>query len=263
MGSTDISYLGLGFGIITLLIPIIIFYKYKTSLSKPTIAAFSRMLLQLAFVGIYLKYIFDIDSIILNILWVIIMVIAASFSVSQRSDFKLKIFLLPILISISTNVIINSIFFAFLILSKDQFLSARYLIPIMGMVIGNTLNSTIVGIRSYKQQLLFNEDEYCYNLMCGAEISESQNKFISNSLKEAFNPTIASTAVIGLIWLPGMMTGQILGGSDPFVAIKYQIVIIITIFVGSVLTVLVAILLINKISFDKYGNIKKDLLTEY
>jgi putative ABC transport system permease protein len=259
MNNTDITWLGLIFGVLSLIIPIFILIKYKTGLAKPTIIAFARMLLQLFLLGLYLNYIFELDSIYINLLWVVIMVIAAGFSVTKRSEIPLKIFFVPITTAVLINVLINTIFFAFLILGPEKTSSARYLIPIMGMVIGNTLNSSIVGIRSYFNVVRKNEDEYKYNLMCGANFAEAQKNFIAHALRDALNPGIASTAVIGLIWLPGMMTGQILGGSDPMTAIKYQIVIIITIFVGSVITLLVAIQLIKRVSFDNYGNFRKDI----
>ena len=259
MNDTDITWLGLIFGVLSLIIPILILIKYKTGLAKPTVIAFARMLVQLFLLGLYLNYIFALDSIYLNVLWVVIMVISAGFSVTKRSEIPLKIFLLPITTAVFINVLINSLFFAFLILGPEKTSSARYLIPIMGMVIGNTLNSSIVGIRSYINVVRKNEDEYKYNLMCGANFGEAQRNFIAQALRDALNPGIASTAVIGLIWLPGMMTGQILGGSDPMTAIKYQIVIIITIFVGSVITLLVAIQLIKRVSFDEYGNFRREI----
>ncbi|MBX3043950.1 MAG: ABC transporter permease [Candidatus Kapabacteria bacterium] len=260
MNGNDITWLGLGFGILSLLLPIAILIKYKTNLAKPTIIAFSRMLVQLAFLGLYLKYIFELDSIYLNILWIIIMMIAAGFSVTNRSELPLRSFLLPVTGAVLTNVLINATFFAILILGPEKTSSARYLIPIMGMVIGNTLTSSIVGIRSYINVVTKNEDEYKFNLMSGADFKEAQQDFIAFALRDALNPGIASTAVIGLIWLPGMMTGQILGGSDPLTAIKYQIVIITTIFVGSVITLLVAIHLIKRMTFDDYGNLNRNLI---
>ena len=259
MNNSDITCLGLVFSIASLLIPIFILLKYKTDLVRPTIIAFSRMLVQLGFLGLYLKYVFELDSIYLNILWIIIMVVAAGYSVTKRSDIPLKYFFLPVTAAVLTNVVINALFFAILILGPEKTSSARYIIQLMVMIIANTLNSSIVGIRSYVNVITKNEDEYKYNLMCGANTAEAQRSFISQAMRDAFNPTIASTAAIGLIWLPGMMTGQILGGSDPMIAIKYQILIIITIFVGGVITVMVGIQLIKRISFDIYGNFRKEL----
>ncbi len=259
MNSIDISWLGLVLGLSTLILPILILYKFKTGLAKDTVISYGRMAIQLMFVGVYLKYIFEFDSIAINLVWVVLMIIVASISITRRSNLKLKYLVLPIMIAISANVLFNGIVFGFLLDGIGNLLNARYLIPIMGMVIGNTLSSSIIGIRSFFHNLNINEGTYLYSLSCGASKNEAIFEFTKNAFREAFNPVIASTAAIGLIWLPGMMTGQILGGSNPFIAIKYQIVIVSAIFAGSVLTVFLTIYLSQKIAFDKWDILKKDI----
>lgn len=259
MNNIDISWIGLIIGLLTLILPIFILNKYKTGLVKDTIISFGRMAIQLIFVGFYLKYIFEFDSWMINIAWVILMIVIASASVTKRSNLKLTSMMLPVIISVLCNVVFNGIVFAFLLDGFENLLNARYLIPIMGMVIGNTLSSSIIGIRSFFQKLIQNENTYLYMLSCGANKEEAILSFISNAFRDAFNPVIASTAAIGLIWLPGMMTGQILGGSDPFTAIKYQIVIVSAIFAGSVLTVYLTINLAKSIAFDDWGIIRKNI----
>jgi putative ABC transport system permease protein len=259
MNGADITWFELFLGSLVLIIPFWLLIHYKTGLFKDALIAHSRMILQLMLVGIYLKVIFKIDSIAINLSWVTLMIIAASFSISKRSNLKVKTMFLPISIAILVNVLINGSVLAFFVVGTDHFLTARYLIPLMGMIVGNTLNSSIVGIRSFFNQLSKNEEQYRYNLICGATKSESIFSFTSRAMQEAFNPVIASTAVMGLIWLPGMMTGQILGGSDPIIAIKFQIMIIVTIFAGSVITVFVSILIAKLIAFDEYDLLKTDL----
>jgi len=80
------------------------------------------------------------------------------------------------------------------------------------------------------------------------------------ALGTAFNPLIASISVTGLISLPGMMTGQILGGSSPNVAIKYQIMLMLTIFVSTIISVVITIIIANRFIFDKYGNMKPGIM---
>ena len=86
--------------------------------------------------------------------------------------------------------------------------------------------------------------------------SEALTPFMREALIKSFNPTIASMAVMGLIALPGTMTGQILGGSSPSVAIKYQIMLMITIFASSLISVLLTLWISRKKTFDKYGMTK-------
>lgn len=245
------------FGAMVIAIPVIILRYYKTGLNKPLAIAFLRMILQLTLVGLYLEYVFDLNNIFVNIGWMILMILAASFTIVERVELKFKYFFLPILLGIAVSVLINGSVFAFIIVGSESFFDARYIIPIAGMLIGNSLNSAIIGVRSFFKKISDDVERYRYYLMCGATRNEALFQFISEAMQDAFSPTIASTATIGLIWLPGMMTGQILGGSDPVTAIKFQIMIIITIFVGSVVTVFISLNLSKLFSFDDYDMFDK------
>ncbi len=246
-------------GTLVIIIPVAILYYYRTGLNKPLAIAFLRMIVQLALVGLYLEYIFELNSIIVNIIWMIVMIIAAAYTIVERVELKLRYFFLPILIGIITGIIVNGSIFAFVLVGSESFFDARYIIPIMGMLIGNSLNSAIIGVRSFFQKLSGEVERYRYYLMCGATRNEALFQFISEAMQDAFSPTIASTATIGLIWLPGMMTGQILGGSDPITAIKFQIMIIITIFVCSVITLAISLNLSKLFAFDDFDMFDKNI----
>lgn len=255
MNTADISWLSLFIGSLVLIIPIAILQHYKTGLLKPMIVSLVRMTLQLLLVGLYLQYIFSVDSILINLLWLIIMMVAATATIIRRCELKQKYFILPVSMGIIADVVINCGIFALIIVGTEDFFNARYLIPIAGMVIGNCITSSIIGIRSFYQSLAKEEGKYQYAIMSGASVNEATFPYIAEAIKTAFGPTIASNATIGLIWLPGMMTGQILGGSDPIVAIKYQIMIVVAIFAGSVITFFVSVYISKSFAFDKLGKL--------
>lgn len=83
---------------------------------------------------------------------------------------------------------------------------------------------------------------------------EAQAPFIRQAIK-AFSPLIANIAVMGLVALPGTMIGQILGGSSPNVAIKYQMMIMVITFTASMLSLMITISLASRKSFDAYGRL--------
>ena len=259
MGASDISWLNLLLGSLILLIPVGVLLYYKTGLTKAMLIAFGRMALQLFLVGLYLMYIFKLNSLIINLIWLLLMIFAASLSIIKRSEISISRFFIPVLTGVIADVIVNFAVFIFIISGKENFFNARYFIPLSGMIIGNCLSSGIIGIRSFYGTLSKNEEKYRYYLMCGASRNEALFPFMTAAMKDAFSPTIASTATIGLIWLPGMMTGQILGGTNPIISIKYQIVIIIAIFVGSVLTVAVSLNLSERFAFDEYDLMRKEI----
>jgi putative ABC transport system permease protein len=262
LNGNDISWVEMVFGTLVIAIPIIILYYYRTGLNKPLAIAFLRMIIQLSLVGLYLEYIFDLNSTLVNIGWAVLMIFAAAYTIVERVELKMKYFFLPILIGIIAGILINGSIFAFILVGAGSFFDARYIIPIMGMLIGNSLNSAILGVRSFFKKLSSDVERYRYYLMCGATRNEALFQFISEAMQDAFSPTIASTATIGLIWLPGMMTGQILGGSDPITAIKFQIMIIITIFVGSVITLFISLNLSKRFVFDDYDMFDRGVYVE-
>lgn len=255
MHSVDIPIINLLFGSIILVLPILIFQYYKTGLTKDMLISFGRMSVQLAFVGFYMSYIFTLNNVYINFAWVSIMIMAAGISIIRRSGLKGRFYAIPVITGVIVDVLINVFTYTFLIMSYKEFFDARYMIPILGMVIGNCITNSIIGIKTFYSNIKKDENRYKYMLVAGFTRDEALKPFISDALKLSFAPTIASNATIGLIWLPGMMTGQILGGSDPMTAIKYQLLIVASIFVGSVATVFISLNLLKKYTFDEYDNL--------
>ena len=129
-----------------------------------------------------------------------------------------------------------------MILRRPQILEAQYVIPIGGMILGNCLRADIIGVRSFYQAIRTGQKAYELALAQGATIMEAAGPYLRDSLYQALTPTVAMMANVGIVALPGMMTGVILGGNDPLTAIGYQIAIMLSIFTGTSITVILAIL---------------------
>ena len=256
MGVQDISWVDLGLGYLLLVIPLLAFRYYQTGLVRSTLIAIARMTVQLLLVGAYLGVIFRWNSAWVNILWVVAMVVVAAFTVVRRSELSRKLFLVPVLIAIAASVLLVDVYFLGVVVRLDFLFDARYFIPITGMLIGNCLSNNIVALNTFYHSLSKEQTLYRFALANGATRNEALAGFMREALRKSLNPTIATTAVAGLISLPGMMTGQILGGSNPEVAIKYQIMIMITILVSTLLTVILSILICNRFVFDGFGRLR-------
>ena len=256
----DISYLSLFAGYALLIIPFFVLWYYKTGLIKDTIIAIVRMTVQLLLTGVYLEFIFDLNSKILNISWVLLMTILASITIIKRSELSMKLFFFPVLISAIISIAITDAFFLGFIIKLQNIFDARYFIPITGMLLGNTIKTIIMALNSYYGKISNQNNFYKWHLANGATKQEALFPFKREALKKAFNPVIAGTAIVGLIALPGMMTGQILGGSSPTIAIKYQIMLMVTIFSSSVLSVILTIIFSDFFVFDKFYNLKKGVI---
>ena len=234
----DISLSSMFWGFLIVSIPIFFLNYYKTGLAKDAFISIIRMSVQLFFVGFYLKYMFKLNLWWVNALWVLIMTIIASDTIIRRTKSSYKELFIAISSSLLFTIILIDLYFMYMVLELENIFDARYFVPISGMIMGNMLSANVIALNSYKNNFERERQLYIYRLANGATYQEA--------LIQSFNPTIASMAIMGLISLPGTMTGQILGGSSPDIAIKYQIMLMSSIFVASFISVLITLLLISK-----------------
>ncbi len=256
---TDISLISLTAGYLLLIFPLAILLYQRVYIIKETAIAVIRMTVQLLFVGFYLQVVFRINNPFLNLAWVIIMVSVADVSILRGCKLNLRRFGFPVFIALLCGTAIPVLVFIFLILDLASWFDAQYVIPLAGMVLGNCLRADIIGLNNFYKAISTNQKSYHQSLAYGAGLLEALNPYFRESLRAALAPTIASMATIGLVALPGMMTGVILAGADPFTAIKYQIAIMIAIFSGTAITVFLAIRLTIRSSFDAYGVMNPDV----
>jgi len=257
----NLKWIQLALGLLILVIPISILWKFKTRLIKKTLIAVVRMILQLVFVGYYLEYLFKYNDPWVNLGWILIMVLIADFATIDRSELKRKTGLI-VSIFVATLVGLSLIDFFFLkfVIQLPNIMDAQYLIPITGMILGNCLRGNVIGINDFYYNIDQHQERYRFLLASGATKNEALFPFFSSALKKAINPTLASMATIGLVSIPGMMTGQMLSGSSPLTAIKYQIMIMLAIFSGTLLCVYLGILFSQRFVFDKRDNYDKFVL---
>jgi putative ABC transport system permease protein len=261
MDIINITWIQLAIGFVILLLPAWILWKYRTGLNKKLVTASVRMVLQLLFVGYYLEYLFEYDNPWINAAWIFVMVAVADFATIDRSELKRKFStVLPIFAATFLGIIIIDLFFLEVVIDLPKLLAAQYTIPITGMVLGNCLRSNVIGINAFYYSLTDQKERYQFYLACGASRSEALQSFIGNAIQKSANPTLASMATIGLVSLPGMMTGQILSGSSPLIAIKYQIMIMVAIFSGTVLSVYLGIMFTNYFVFNDLDMLDESIL---
>lgn len=254
MTTTNLLYL------IMPLIPIIVFnHHFKLPINKQITYSLFRMVVQLSLIGLVLQYFFDLNNGWVNVLYVTFMMTIATRAMLKAADMPTKIFGPYLWVAVFIPHICILLFFTVLVLDLDNVLDARYFIPIGGMLLGNSLSGNILAISNFYSRLKDQEKKYYYRLALSANRSEALAPYFRFALKSSINPTLASMETIGLVALPGMMTGQILGGSIPITAIKYQIAIMVAIFVARYLTAVLAIWLTSKKAFDAYDRLIPEL----
>ena len=208
MGTIDISYYNLFIGLLLLAIPFFYLWKFKTGLLKPALIGTVRMIIQLFFIGMYLKYLFLWNNPWINFLWVIIMIFVAGQTALVRTQLKHRILLIPITVGFLCSVVLVGLYFIGVVLQLDNIFSAQYFIPIFGILMGNMLSSNVIALNTYYSGLKREQQLYRYLLGNGATRQEAQAPFIRQAIIKSFSPLIANISVMGLVALPGTNSGR-------------------------------------------------------
>jgi len=258
----DISIYSLSLVFLLLAVPVILSQVYGLGLIKPLLSSATRMTIQLVLIGVFLKYLFLWNNALINILWLFVMILVAVFSAIRGSSMKPDKIFAPIFISFALATFVIIFYINMFVIRLDHVFDARYLIVLGGMLLGNSLRGNIVGIDTFYKSIRKDAKKYLYVLSLGATHHEAVRTYMKESIRLALKPTIASMATIGIVALPGMMTGVILGGASPDVAIKYQIMIMIGIVVSTMISVLLTILLTSQACFTEYGTLRRNIFIE-
>ena len=259
LGAQDLTLLSLAW-LLVFLIPV--FYINRVlalTVNRALSVAIIRMCLQLGFVGLYLKFLFKFNSALLNTAYLLIMIAIACQSIVRSSNLSLKQFFIPVFFSLFFPFCMILFFFNAVVVRLDNLFDAKYLIPIGGMLLGNCLKSTIIGLDRFYSGIKKDEKTYQYMLSLTGNRIPALKPYFKESILAGITPTIASMTTIGLVSLPGMMTGQILGGSLPLVAIKYQIAIMFSIFYTEYFSTVLSLLFSSRWAFNDMDMLKKDI----
>ncbi len=258
-GAQDLSVLSL-LCLLVFLVPIIyINRELKLSVNRSMGISIIRMCLQLGFVGLYLEFLFRFNSSLLNVIYLLIMISIAGYAIVRSCNLKIRLFFIPVFFSLLIPTSVILLFFNAVIVNINNLFDAKYLIPIAGMLLGNCLKSLIVGLDRFYSDIQKDEKTYLYSLSLLCSRRLALKPYFKESFSAAIRPRITSMATIGLVSLPGMMTGQILGGSFPLVAIKYQIAIVLCIFYTEYFAVILSILFSLGVGFNKMDVLNKNI----
>lgn len=255
MNTADISFVCLAVGLLLMLVPLFYLWRLRTGLLSATLTATARMCVQLLLIGVYLRYLFQWNHPLVNLLWVVMMVLVASHTAVVRTRLRRRVLLLPVFVGFFVSALLVGLYFLGLVLQLDNVFSAQYFIPIMGILLGNMLSVNVVALETYYSDVQREQPLYYYLLGNGATRFEATAPFLRRAVIKAFSPCIANMAVLGVVSLPGTMIGQILGGSLPGVAVKYQMMITVITVAASMLSLMITVTLSARKSFDAYGRL--------
>jgi len=215
-----------------MLIPVgivVFFYYYWTKDSKTLPYALARMLLQLLGIGYLLVYIFDTSSPYLIALILAVMLGAASFiSMRPLPQAGKRIWLALLSISIGGLFVLGLVIFG--VLNPQPWFDPKVIIPLAGMIFANSMNAVSIAAERMHSELTD---------------SKRPRAARAAAYRAALIPIVNSLFAVGLVSLPGMMTGQILSGVDPLIAVRYQMMVMLMILGSAGISVAVYLILIS------------------
>ena len=206
-----------------------------------------RTVVQLLLIGLVLETIFRADRWYIVVLLILVMTLIAGGAAVQRTGRRYRGIWLDSIISMwaSSWLILAVALFAIVQVPQRGlwWCQPQYAVPLLGMILGNTLNGIALGLDRLGEELTTRRDQVETLLALGATRWEAARVPIQQAVRTGMIPIINSMMVVGLVSLPGMMTGQLLAGADPLPAVKYQIVIMFVIAAGTSLGTFSAVLL--------------------
>ncbi len=224
----------------------------RLDLERRLFIASLRTLVQLFAVGFLLQWIFQQQHWGMILLWMLIMTLTAGLSAVGRVERRYSRMWLDSLTAVLLSSWLLTCISLMVIIPpqtwKDQ--PAQYAIPFLGLILGNALNGISLGLGRFTESLVQERDLIEMRLTLGATRWEAARDSVRQAVRTGMIPTINSMMVVGLVSLPGIMTGQLLAGVSPVAAVKYQIVIMFLIGAGTAMGTILVVLFAYRRMFN-------------
>lgn len=214
-----------------------------------------RTYVQLLALGIVLRWVFRVDTPMLVLFALFVMMLSASHILLERvrsgppglwSSAFVSIFISGATVTFAVTA---------LIIGVRPWHKAQYVLPIAGMILGNSMTGISLALERLFSELRRRSDEVWVRIALGATPWESALPAIRACLTAALIPTINSMNAVGIVSIPGMMTGQILSGTDPALAARYQIVVMLMLSAATALGAMMAVLLAYRRAYSSDGRL--------
>ncbi len=264
MGVEFLTPLDLGVSAVLVLLVGLLSWRMRLDLEKQLAIASLRMVVQLLLIGQILRTLFDNVSLPFVFTISMIMLVIAGREVIARQQRKIRGihgWLLG-----TGSMFVSSFGVAFfgltVVVGNDPWYSPQYAIPLLGMLLGNTMTVVSISLERMSTEVWQQRQVIEQRLLLGQTSRQAIDQIRQNAMRAGMIPVINSMAVAGLVSLPGMMTGQILGGIPPVEAVKYQIMIMFLICGGAGFGSMAAIGMLSRRLFDKRERLRLDIFAK-
>lgn len=250
--SLEINNVSLILSSLLLLLAILVAYKEKLGLGNDILVAGIRAFVQLFIIGYVLKYIIQVNNIILTLMMVLFIVFNAGYNAHKRSEgIPNTLFISLFSIGIATTLTL-----VVLVLTGAIEWTPSQIVPITGMIASNAMVALGLTFQALNSKFADQRQQVLEKLALGANEKQASMSIIRSSVKTGMSPSIDSTKTVGLVSLPGMMSGLIFAGVDPIEAIRYQIVVMFMLVAVTSISSFIA----SYMAYKQFYNDRKQLI---
>ncbi len=215
--TNDIGWTGLLASLVLVAVAVALSFWRRLSLERSIVWASARALVQLLLVGVALNFVLR-ENLAWSWAWVAAMVLFAADTVRRRAREVPDVFRLALVAFAAAGVVTLVVLFGLRVFPLEP----KTLIPLSGMTVGNSMTSTVVVARRVLEELRDKRDEVEARLALGIAAPDAARPYVRAAIRTALIPQIETTKAVGLVFLPGAMTGLILAGTPPLAAVKIQ-----------------------------------------
>jgi putative ABC transport system permease protein len=250
-GALDIGLLPLSLVLVFVLLAGAASLKMRLGLERDLLWGTLRTVSQLVLLGFVLTWIFQVrDWYIVLAMYTVMIFFAARIIRGRVRSGSVRLFF-PVFFSMLLSYMLVSVFVVTLIVDAEPWYRPDYFLPLGGMIIGNSMNAIAISLDRLFTDLSRRRQEIELRLICGATARQASADIVRDAVRAGMIPSINAMMGVGLVFIPGMMTGQILAGSDPFVAVKYQIMVMLMLVGSTALGSLLVVSLLRSRSFNR------------
>ena len=224
-------------------------FIYHLGLNRDIAIGTLRTFSQLFLMGYVLTFILNTSNPFLVLSVFMVMVVSAMFIIKGRVKEKQIPYIIPTFLTMLVSYLATAIFVSGLVVGITPWWEPRYFIPAGGMVIGNSMSALAISLERLFRDMRQQKELIEMKLSLGANYREASLDIFRNAVSAGMIPSINAMMGVGLVFIPGMMSGQILAGTDPLIAVRYQIVVMLMLVGSTAVSSVVVMLIVRRRCF--------------
>ena len=243
-------------GLLLLLIPAGALFIFDRSLLRTMGIAVLRMVVQLLVLCLIVWALVKYDNIWFSLLWLVLLSVVSGVLALRRMKLPLLKFLLPVSAGLSVSALLVGAYLLWVCLPAENGFGARWFVPVMALLVGQTLTTIIRGLSAYQSALKADEQQYEFLRGNGTNHLQAVLPFVRRALQQVFAPTAANLSVMGVYAMPLLLCGIFIAGVAPINAFVVTLQLISGCLAASVIALAVTLWLADRQLFDKYGKLQ-------